>query len=89
MHCVDVVCDECEKDLIRHEYLTKGKEASQDNLKSLQQNEKRLKVNQMSEVTFADKMVALMTDNTTDKNIMNAKTAACKAGLSAGIICFG
>ena len=73
----------CEKDPIRHEHLNQGKEIQQQDLKSLQQKDMMLKVNQMSEMTFVDKMGDLITYNTTDLNIMNAQTATHKAGLFA------
>ena len=78
----------CEKDPIRHEHLNQGKEIQQQDLKSLQQKDMMLKVNQMSEMTFVDKMGDLITYNTTDLNIMNAQTATHKAGLFADNVWF-
>ena len=64
--CVDVACDECEKDKTRHEHLNQGKKIQQHDPKSFQQKDMTLKVNQKSEMTFVDKMGDLITYNTTD-----------------------
>ena len=62
--------------------LNQGIEIQQYDLKSLQQKDMTRKVNQMSEMTFFDKMGDLMTYNTTGQSIMNAQTAVRKASLS-------